>query len=224
MPKVKRPYISDHRRDLAQRTREKILASARELFRAKGYGETTIQAIAKHAAVAVPTVYATFGGKRAILLQLLDSIEVMADQSRLLASLAEHARQPRAQLRAFVDFHVRLFTQGADMIRIAQLSGEADPDIAALWALGSARRLETCRKLVASLAPHRALKENLNEDRAVDILWALTSPEFYSLLVRDRQWSSEELGDWLNAVAQEQLLPSGQTEKRRPRQPSRKGE
>ena len=222
MSKVKRPYVSDHRRDLAQRTREKILASARELFREKGYGETTIQAIAKHAAVAVPTVYATFGGKRAILLQLLDSIEVLADQSSLLALLAEHAREPRAQLRALVDFHVRLFMQGADMIRIAQLSGEADPDIAALWAVGSARRLETCRKLVANLAPQQALKENLNEDRAIDILWALTSPEFYTLFVRDRQWSPEALSHWLYAVAQEQLLASGKTGNGRPRPRLRK--
>ncbi len=208
MPKVKRPYMSDHRRDLAQRTREKILTSARELFRDRGYGATTIQEIAAGAAVAVPTVYATFGSKRAILLQLLESIEVLAEQSSLIASLAEAAREPRKQLRALVDFHVRLFTVGADMIRIAQLAGEGDPDIAALWALGSARRLETCRKLFASLASRHALKENLDHERAIDILWALTSPEFYSLFVRDRQWSPEAFADWLYATAQEELLAS----------------
>ncbi len=224
MPKVKRPYVSDHRRDLAQRTREKILAGARELFRDRGYGATTIQEIATRATVAVPTVYATFGSKRAILLQLLDSIEVVAKQSSLLASLAEHAGDPRMQLRIFVDFHVRLFTLGADMIRIAQLAGEADPDIAALWALGSERRLATCRKLAASLMPERALKDHLSEDRAIDILWALTSPEFYSLFVRDRKWSPDAFGDWLHTVAEEQLLagPSVRAEESRKPRPPRK--
>ncbi len=202
MPKVKRPYMSDHRRDLAQRTREKILASARELFRDQGYGATTIQEIAARAAVAVPTVYASFGGKRAILLRLLDSLEGLADLSSLLDFLSEHAREPRAQLRAFVDFHVRLFTLGADMIRIAELAGRANQDIAELWALGSARRLETCRKVVAGLA----LKEGLSEDRAIDMLWALSSPETYSLFVRDRQWTPEAFADWLYAVAEAQLL------------------
>jgi AcrR family transcriptional regulator len=224
MPKVKRSYVSGHRRDLAQRTREKILASARELFRDRGYGATTIQDIAEHASVAVPTVYAVFGGKRAILLRLLDSIEGLADQSSLVASLAEHVREPRAQLRAFVDFHIRLFTLGADMIRIAQLAGEANQDIAELWALGAARRLETCQKLVASFAPHRALKAGLSQDRAVDILWALSGPETYSLFVRDRRWSPETLGDWLFAIAQSELLaPSPRTAPETPiRQPSRR--
>lgn len=208
MPKVKRPYASDHRRDLARRTHDKILASARELFRDQGYGATTIQEIAERASVAVPTVYAVFGGKRAILLRLLDSIEGLADQSSLVALLAEHAREPRAQLRTFVDFHVRLFTLGADMIRIAQLAGEANRDIADLWALGATRRLETCQKLMASFAPHRALKDGLSEDRAVDILWALSSPETYSLIVRDRRWSPEAFGDWLFAIAQSELLAS----------------
>ena len=49
-----------------------------------------------------------------------------------------------------------------------------------------------------------------------DILWALTSPECYSLFVRNRQWSAEALGDWLYAVAQEQLLAAGQTGDSRP--------
>lgn len=223
MSKVKRRYVSDHRRDLAQRTRQKILASARELFRDQGYGVTTIREIASRAAVAVPTVYAAFGGKRAILLHLLDSIEGLADQSSLFVSLAEHAREPRAQLRAFVDFHVRLFTLGADMIRIVQLAGGANRDIAELWTLGARRRLETCRKLVASLAPHRALKKGMSEDRAIDLLWALGSPEFYSLFVLDRRWSPEAFGDWLYGIAQEQLfgpLPEP-TAKTRPRRQQR---
>ncbi len=224
MARVKRSYVSSHRRDLAQRTREKILAAARQLFRDRGYGETTIQAIAKRAAVAVPTVYAVFGGKRAILLSLLDSIEGLADQSSLIASLAEHAREPRAQLHAFIDFQVRLFTAGADMIRIAELAGEANQDIAELWSLGAARRLETCRKLVASLAAHRALKEGLSEARAIDILWTLSSPEMYSLLVRERQWSPAELGDWLYGDTQTQLLETSShpRAKTSSQQPSRK--
>jgi hypothetical protein len=65
--------------------------------------------------------------------------------------------------------------------------------------------------VVESLARRHALREDLAENHAVDILWALTGPEVYSLFVRERQWSPDRFGDWLHGLAQEQLLaPSPQ--------------
>jgi hypothetical protein len=48
-------------------TRNAALASARELFVSKGYAATTVADIARHARVAVDTVYATVGRKPALL-------------------------------------------------------------------------------------------------------------------------------------------------------------
>lgn len=48
-----------------------MLAAAESLFVADGYAATTIAAIAEKADVAVQTVYAVFGNKRAILAELL---------------------------------------------------------------------------------------------------------------------------------------------------------
>ena len=50
-----------------------MLASARELFVTKGYVATTIADIARHARVAVDTVYATVGRKPALLREVLES-------------------------------------------------------------------------------------------------------------------------------------------------------
>src|SRR3982074_765606 len=60
------------RRPKALATRRRIRDAARRLFVGRGYGATTIEAIAGEAGVAVPTVYLAFGTKRALLAELLD--------------------------------------------------------------------------------------------------------------------------------------------------------
>jgi AcrR family transcriptional regulator len=206
MKKVKRKYESAHRKLLAGKTREQILESARRLFRDHGYGRTTIEQIAAEAGVAVPTVYATYGGKRAILLQFLEEMESAADVSSLRAALQDAGLNEHAQLRAFIDFTVRLFTEDRDLIRIAELAGVGDPDVASVWQTGEARGLEACRTVVAGWARRRVLRRGLTESRAVDILWSLTSAEFYGLFIRKRQWTGDEYGAWLYRLAAEQLL------------------
>ena len=52
-------------------TRRRILEAAETLFTRDGYAATTITAIAGQADVAVQTVYAVFGTKRAVLSKLL---------------------------------------------------------------------------------------------------------------------------------------------------------
>ena len=174
MKKVKRKYESRHRQTLAGQTRSQILDAARRLFRTKGYGQVTIEGIARAARVAAPTVYAAFGGKRAILLKLLDEMEQAADTAALLAEIDARAGDARARLRAFVDFSVRLFTEGADVIRIAELAGKGDRDVAALWRLGDERRLETCKVVLGGLGSRNMLRDGLTEAAAEP--WHVTRP------------------------------------------------
>src|SRR6266550_6073091 len=61
--KTKRRYDSSRRRKQALRTRDTILAAARELFLNGGYAGTTIASIAEAADVSVETIYKGFGGK-----------------------------------------------------------------------------------------------------------------------------------------------------------------
>lgn len=61
-----------------------MLEAAKTLFIRDGYAATTMTAIAEQADVAVQTVYAVFGTKRAILNQLLDVRIVRDDQSTTL--------------------------------------------------------------------------------------------------------------------------------------------
>ena len=123
-----------------------------------------------------------------------------------LKFLSNKAHDARAQLRALVDFSVLLFTKGADIIHSAQAAGAGDPDVAALWQLGDARRYATCEKVVAGIVQRQELRNDIDPAQAIDILWTLCGAETYSLFVARRGWSARSFGDWLYRTLLQQLL------------------
>src|SRR5512138_1286045 len=68
----KRSYDSTRRQQQARETKLKIAQAAGPLFMERGYGGTTMDAIAAEAGVASETVYAIFKNKRNILSFLFD--------------------------------------------------------------------------------------------------------------------------------------------------------
>ena len=58
-------------RSIPQRTKTRILAAARTLFLKLGYGDTSMDAIARHAAVSKATLYSHFAGKDALFAALV---------------------------------------------------------------------------------------------------------------------------------------------------------
>jgi AcrR family transcriptional regulator len=209
MPKIlppKRPYDSAKRRDSAQQTRLRIAQSGRALFAQLGYGGTSIEAIANHAGVAVPTFYATYGSKRALLFALLDAADAQANVVALQESLRGAAADPRHQLSLVVSFNRRLYQQSADLIEVARSAGSMDPDLAALWIEGEQRRLRGVTSVVHSWAVAGALCKPLSERDALDILWSLMGPDNYRLFVTERGWPPEKYEKWLTATLKTLLL------------------
>lgn len=54
------------------RTREAVLTAAATVFAGKGYGSASVEEIAREAGVAIGSVYAHFGGKRALFAALIE--------------------------------------------------------------------------------------------------------------------------------------------------------
>lgn len=185
---VKRAYRSPRRREQAEETRRRILAAARALFVAEGYGRTTIDAIATEAGVAVQTVYAAFGSKSAMLTALLEQLAIDADVPALQKGLAA-AGGPRRQLREAISFTGRLYAAGFDLINLARTVSGVEPDLANMWQAGERRRYEAYSDLVANWARAGALRPGISARTARDLLWALGGPDTYRLLVKERGWS-----------------------------------
>src|SRR6059058_694919 len=99
-PSDRAPYRSRLREQQATEMRQRIAASAMELFAEDGFRGTTVAAIAQRAGVAVATVYATFGSKGAILTALMSQFETAADVADWDARI-QAEEDPAGKLRLF---------------------------------------------------------------------------------------------------------------------------
>lgn len=191
-----RAYSSAIRAAQAAVTRTSIVDAARALFTSRGYAATSIDDVAAAAGVARRTVYLSVGGKRDLLLALL---ERMAPQSadRFAADLASAAGDGPAQIALAVEFVCDLYEQGADIIELARAAGAADADLQELNEVGERNRLRSQRSTVDDWAARGLLRSGLGARQAADILWAMTSPAVYRLFVIDRRWSRRRFAAYL---------------------------
>ena len=205
---------SGGRRDQARTrlARAAVVEAASNLFVERGYGATTIEAISELADVPPATVYRLFSSKHGILKSLLDVSIVgddenvaMADRPQIRALLAE--RDPREQLAGFVTITAQVNAGIAPLYRVLVSAAGTDADAAALLDALTLQRQKGQRLIARSLARAGALRPELRERDAADIIHALLSPELYGLLVIDRGWKTERYQPWLARTLVDQLLP-----------------
>jgi AcrR family transcriptional regulator len=193
--------------------RAAVIDAARNLFLERGYGATTVDAISDHAEVPPATVYRLFSSKHGILKSLLDVSIVgdhedvpMADRPEVL-SLVDNPN-PREQLAGFVGITVRVNERIAPLYRILTSAAGTDPDAAGLLDELTRQRQRGQRTIARSLARAGALRPELRERDAADLIHALMSPELYQLLVVDRAWNADRYQRWLARTLGDQLLPN----------------
>src|SRR5689334_14876166 len=194
-----------------RRTRAAVIDAARALFLERGYAATTIEAISDRSDTPQATVYRLFSSKLGILKAVLDVSIVgdddavaMLDRPHVRALIAD--RDPKNQLTGFAALLRGLLSRAAPMHRILSDAARSDEEAAALLAEIARQRQEGQRRIARSLARSRALRPELRERDAADIIHALASPEVYGLLVIDRGWSADRYEKWLRGLLVDQLL------------------
>jgi AcrR family transcriptional regulator len=191
-------------------TRRRMLEAARELFIQRGYGATALQEIADRAGVAVPTIYFTFGNKRALLKELADvSIagddEPIATMERPWFQEALAAETADAQLRLHVHGTRKILERVAPIIEMLRAAALSDPGIAELFDQDTDPRFTVHEAAARSLATKPGIRHGVTAEHAADLLFGLLSPELYLLFVRDRGWSPDQWESWAYDTLSSQL-------------------
>lgn len=207
-----RKYDSTRRQAQARQTRLQIAEAARVLFLERGYAGTSIEAIAEQANVAPETIYATFRNKRNVLSFLFDiSIGGDDEDVRLLdrpdpQAVLNETDQHR-QLTLFARDITKILHRAAPIFEILRIAAKTEPEIAELVQRLLRERMANMNMVVKKVAANGPLREGLNRTGATELMWAMTSPELYLLLSRDRGWSDEEYTRWLTDTLIRLVLP-----------------
>jgi AcrR family transcriptional regulator len=196
-----RPTLRDERAGV---TRRRIADAARTLFSSRGYGATTLQAVAEEAGVAVQTVYAVYGSKAGILHELRDTV---VRQPAAEALYEDAMREPNAKrkLELFASSIRRRWEFGHDVVSIHRDAGAMDPSVRAEVEQVLGMRRNGIARLARSLEPE--LAPGIDVAYATAVLDALTLPEVYAELTGSQGWSADQFEAWLRRCIEPLTTP-----------------
>lgn len=208
----RRRYNNAGRAARAAANRAAVLDAGREVLVEKGYGGTTMAAIARAAGVSVETVYKGFGTKRELVWQILGTAVVGDDDPVALLErpdmrAALQAGSGAAVLTAFAEGSVAVMTRIGPLVGTLLVAGRGgDPELREIADEANRRRLADFTAVVEAVAATGDLHPDLDVARATDTLWSVGSPEVYVQLTDDRGWSDDEYRAWLVRTAHALLL------------------
>jgi AcrR family transcriptional regulator len=198
-------YTSPLRERQAKRTRERILQAARETFREKGYGASTLADIADAAGVAEPTVRAVFKTKPNLVEHLLrlavrGSDDEVQLQQRDAFQQVLASTDPETLLDRLAAFAESVHRRSWDVLEIVRGAASSDPAIADLHEQRLRARHANQRTIANRLRELGALADGTSVDRAADMLWLYTSTDIYRMLVIERRWSAQRYRAWFRSA------------------------
>ena len=206
-----KPRPGQARRDRAKATRNKIVDSAYRLFCQHGWAQTTMEAIAGEAGVAVQTVYYVFRTKAALLREVIETAAAGQPDPAPVArrpwmQQALIATNGHRALALVVEHGVDIYARVAPLGPTIQAAASADPDIDSYWQGVTHARRAGMGQLIASLTDHGQIRAELDPRRATDILYVINSHETFLGLTRDAGWTVPEYKAWLYETLSHQLL------------------
>jgi len=185
--RTRRTYNASFRQQQAQATRRRILEAARHLFAARGYAGVSMREVAAEAGVAVQTVHAVFGTKLSVARAIVeDALEDANPEMVALINQAAQAQDPRVSLYTVGAIARLAYERFGDVLLFLQEAG--DPQLSAEAERFDRARFESQAPIAPALARAGLLRAGLGAEAAADLIWALSSPEWYGLLVRRRGW------------------------------------
>ena len=205
--KPRRAYNSPLRADQAERTRRRILESARRLFVAHGYAGTTVAAIADDAGVVPETIYLSLGGKRGLLEGVMDITgphDSAADDDEWWDVVA---RLPSAaeRLDRMVEYSCRILARTRPIHAIIRGAADNEAFAAELGLRLLNERLTNQTERIRRQLDH-TLRPGLSPEEAGQRYCALTSPELYHLLTVQIGWTPAEHQRWVTRLLHAELL------------------
>ena len=211
MASPERSYTSPVRADQARQTRKRIVDAGATLFAERGYGATTIDAIAQAAGVSRKTVFDSVGGK-ANLMKLAYDFAItgddapipLMDRPRIADLMAE--REPAAMIAGHAALVTDIGSRIAAIYGALEQAAGTDAEAQTLYQKLVRQRRTSMEMPAKQLDEVGGLRPGLTRTHAADLLWVYSDPALYDKLVGQQGWSAEQFESWIRRTLEQQLL------------------
>jgi AcrR family transcriptional regulator len=183
----------------SRRTRDSLLAAAREILEADGFDAMTMTAVADRADVTRRAAYMHFRSRGELIRALFDhvartegldqSVQTVWDAPDALTALDEWAAH-------LARYHPRLLA----VDRALESVWRMDSEVAEYRQRVVEEQLANCRRLARRLCDEGQLADYWTVASATDMLYALISSDLVEALIVDRRWSQRRLAEALAAL------------------------
>jgi AcrR family transcriptional regulator len=175
------------------------------LFVDKGYGKVTVNDIAREAAVAVPTVYTSAGGKTAILATIIDGAvrDPVVDAT---LSAVRRAQDPREVINVIANGTRVDNERYHDIIQVNRTAAAVDQKATEILERSNLAYRAALAAALPRLREMHALQDHFTDERATDVLWFYFGHRSWHTLVAELGWTWDEAEEWLRERAATDLL------------------
>jgi AcrR family transcriptional regulator len=187
MSNERRRYRSAVRDEAASENRARVLTAAIRLLGTPESSAVSMEAVAKTAGVTRLTVYNQFGSRSALLEEVFDELARRGELARIPQAMG--MSDPRAALARLIEIFCDFWGYNPAVDRLNRVAS-MDEEFASALAARHERRRKALSGLVRRLAQAGHLATE-NSAAATDVLFALTSPDFYRTLSIGRRKQSE---------------------------------
>jgi AcrR family transcriptional regulator len=216
---MRREYDNSGREEQAALTRRRILDAARRVVVRNGYVATTMVAIAREAGVSRETVYKAFRSKPELVKRVYDVALVGDEDPKPLRDRSAYramVEDPTAEgkLRRYAAIVREIYQRLGPLLGVLLIAARSgEPELLGFLEQTDRESMRGARHIAELVAG--ALRTDLAQQRAADVIWALRAPEMHFLLTTVRGWSAQEYERWLAAALVDALLgahhPPGST-------------
>ncbi len=207
----KRPYHAPQRAAAAARTREAVMAAAKDVFERLGWSGATMRAVADQASVSVKTVEALYRTKAELLKETVDyAIAGDVEPIPVLGRESVAAMQAAPDAAAMLGLHARQVRavngRAAQLFWVVEQAAAAHQEIAALWAQMSGNRRVAAHWAAVTLLAKPGLPPHVTQDYAEEVFWLAIDPGTYRSLTLGRGLSPAGFETWIGNYYDKMLL------------------
>jgi AcrR family transcriptional regulator len=188
-------YNSPLRAKQAAATRQTIVNAAIAMFGERGWAATSLPMIAAEAGTAVDTIYSSFGTKSSLLMAAVDRAIVGDDDPTPMVDRPELALFAKGtkleRLRTGVRFTIGVYERSIPILNALQEAAASDATASARLAQYNDDRRNVIIAGMALILGRPAPAE------LIDAVFALVSPEVFTMLTQQRGWSVADTEAWL---------------------------
>jgi AcrR family transcriptional regulator len=178
-----RPYTLGKRKEASDEARKRCVEAANALLTDSNTPDLKMEDVARRAGITRQTIYNLFGSKTELIEAVFDDLARTGGMEGMAAAMQQH--DPEIRLSAMVMTFARFWAASRIITRHIRAMATTDLDLSRAIRARDERRRMACQHVLRGFG--QSVPADGDQSLRVDLLWTITSFEFFDLLAGEHR-------------------------------------